>query len=272
MKEFLINSEQLLDKDALRVLRTEEPEDLLPCRSVRFNEKIKLVYFEEGYSTLTAVLRTMTLEQLCEIGRGLLKLTARLEAQEECTPENLTLDTDSIFVDEKNSVHCIYVPIELPDESILNPVYGKRIYAILEEMCRTVPEGVDIWRRIEYEKVNNPGSWNSVITILEDPYAETTNLIYLKGINTPGEVVFQVGQEEFSIGSDRNQVDGFIDAEDQVSPVHARIIWDEDGFYVMDMDSAGGTFVNDQKIDPMTKVKIGFGSILRFAEYTFNVE
>lgn len=272
MKEFLINSENLLNKEALRFLKTENAEDLLACRWIRFNEKIKLIYFEEGYSTLTAALRGMTLEQLCTIGNALLKLVVRLENCAVLTPENLTLDIDSMYIGEDNTLHCIYVPVELPDESLLNPIYQKRVYAILEDMCSTVPEGADIWRRIEYEKANNPGSWSSLIGILDDPYAETSNLIYLKGVNTPGEVVFQIGQEEFTIGSDRNQVDGVIDSADQISPVHARILWDENGFYVMDMDSAGGTFVNDRRIDPMTKVKIGFGSVLRFSEYTFSVE
>ncbi len=272
MKEFLINSESLLNKDALRFLKMENDEDLLSCRWIRFNDKIKLVYFEEGMSTLTAVLRTMTLEQLCTIGISLLKLVTRLENAEEMTPENLSLDTDSIYIGEENALRCIYVPVELPDESLLNPIYKKRIYAILEDMCKTVPEGADIWRRIEYEKVNNPGNWTSILAILDDPYAETNNLIYLKGINTPGEVVFQIGQEDFTIGSDKTQADGTIDAADQISPVHARILWDENGFYVMDMDSAEGTYVNDQRIDPMTQVKIGLGSVLRFGEYTFSVE
>lgn len=272
MKEFLINSENLLNKDALRILRVEKAEDLIPCKWIRFNEKIKLVYFEEGYSTLSTVLRNMTLDQLCEIGISLLKLIIRLENCDELTPENLTLDTESMYIGEDDHVRCIYVPVELPDESLFNPIYKKRIYAILEEMCETVKEGADIWRRIEYERANDPGNWSSLLGILDDPYAETNNLIYLKGINTPGELVFQVGQEDFVIGSDKNQVDGFIDAETLVSPVHARIIWDENGFYVMDMDSVNGTYVNDQRIDPMTKVKIGFGGILRFADYTFSVE
>ncbi|MDO4491467.1 MAG: FHA domain-containing protein [Lachnospiraceae bacterium] len=272
MKEFLINSENLLNKEALRFLREDSAEDLIPCRWIRFNDKIKLAYFEEGYTSLTTVIRSMTLEQLCEIGTRLLKLVLRLENTELLTPENLTLDTDSIYIGEDHSLHCIYVPVELPEESLLNPIYIKRIYAILEEMCEAVSEGADIWRRMEYEKANNPGGWKELVGILDDPYAETSNMIYLKGINTPTEVVFQVGQEEFLIGSDRNSVDGFIAAENEISPVHARIFWDENGFSVMDMDSAGGTYVNDQRIDPMTKVRFGFGSILRFAEYTFSVE
>lgn len=272
MKEFLINSENLLNKESLRFLSLDKTEELIPCQWIRFNEKIKLVYFEEGYSSLTSVLRTMTLDQLCNIGSALLKLIIRLENQGHLTPENLTLDEDAIFIGEDDSLHCIYVPVELPDESLSNPIYAKRVYSILEDMCKTVKEGEDIWRRIEYEKANNPGGWSALLAILDDPYAETNNLIYLKGVNTPGEVVFQVGQEEFAIGSDRNQVDGFIDAEGQISPVHARILWDENGFYVMDMDSVNGTYVNDQKIDPMVRVKIGFGSVVRFAEYTFSVE
>ncbi|MDO4616005.1 MAG: FHA domain-containing protein [Lachnospiraceae bacterium] len=272
MKEFLINSENLLDKEALVQLRTDNFKDLLPCRWIRFNEKIKLTYFEEEYTALTELLPSMTPEQICSVGSSLLKLVVRIENCPELTAENLTLDLESMYTDREHQLHCIYVPVVLPDESMMHPVYSKRIYAILEDFCSAVPEGADIWRRIEYEKINNPGVWTNIFTILDDPYAETSNLIYLKGINTPGEIVFQVGQEKFVIGSDRSQVDGFIDDEDRVSAVHAELSWDEEGFYVMDMDSVSGTYVNDQRIDPMTKVKIGFGSILRFADYTFNVE
>ena len=57
-----------------------------------------------------------------------------------------------------------------------------------------------------------------------------------------------------------------------VCPVHAFVGWNDISFYLMDLDSANGTFVNDQKIAPMSQVPIGKGSVLRFADCTFNVE
>ncbi|RHV90097.1 FHA domain-containing protein [Lachnospiraceae bacterium OF09-33XD] len=101
---------------------------------------------------------------------------------------------------------------------------------------------------------------------------EEDEMILLKGVNTPEPQSFRIGHEKYRIGTDGEQADGVISGVNTVSPVHAVVGWNDISFYVMDLDSANGTFVNDQKIAPMSQVPIGKGSVLRFADCTFNVE
>ena len=54
--------------------------------------------------------------------------------------------------------------------------------------------------------------------------------------------------------------------------VHAEIGWNDISFYVKDLGSEYGTFVNDTRIAPDTPVPIGKGSIVRFGNFAFRVE
>ena len=94
----------------------------------------------------------------------------------------------------------------------------------------------------------------------------------LKSINTPHPLTFIIRQEKFRIGTDPGEADGLITDVDTVSPVHAIIGWNGINYYVSDMNSENGTFINDQKIAPNTEIPIGEGTVIRFADYTFNVE
>ena len=272
MREFLLNSEELLDKDALQFLQHEEKKGLIPCSWIRFNDKIKLLYFTDSYETLESHLAQMSLDDVCGIGKALLKRVIDLEGNTAISLENLVWDLDSLYLNEKDEIFGLCLPAVLPLESLNSQIYKKRVYAILEEMLTRVEGGEEVCRQIEFQKEREFGDWNSLQNALEKRRPEEDETILLKGINTPEPQNFQIGHEKFQIGADPDQVDGLILGNDQISPVHAVIGWNGINFYVMDFNSEKGTYINDQRIASMTQIPIGKGSVLRFADCTFNVE
>lgn len=75
----------------------------------------------------------------------------------------------------------------------------------------------------------------------------------------------------FYIGKITDGMDAVI-MESTISRVHAKITQEDERLYVTDMGSTNGTFVNEENIQPHSKVLIKIGDILRFAniEYTFS--
>ena len=53
--------------------------------------------------------------------------------------------------------------------------------------------------------------------------------------------------------------------------MHACILQDDDKFYVEDMNSTNGTYVNDERVAMNIKTRIADGDILRVASYNFKV-
>ena len=272
MREFLLNSEELLDRDACHFLEEGKESGLFPCVWIRFNDKIKLFYDTDGFRALSELLPGMKLDEICRVGRAVLDRIETLESLSAISLENLVWDTDSIYLDEGGQVFLLCLPAVLPAESLNSQIYLKRVYALLEEMLEHTEGGTEVCRQIEFQKEREFGKWESLKDALERRMPEEDEDIILKSVNTPDALAFQVGHEEYRIGSDAGQADGVISGVNTVSPLHAVVGWNEISFYVMDMDSTNGTFVNDQRIAPRTQVPIGKGSVLRFADCTFNVE
>ncbi|MBS5934351.1 MAG: FHA domain-containing protein [Clostridiales bacterium] len=74
----------------------------------------------------------------------------------------------------------------------------------------------------------------------------------------------------FYIGKITDGMDAVI-MESTISRVHAKITQEDENLYITDMGSTNGTFVNEENIQPHSKVPIKFGDILRFANITYSL-
>ncbi len=274
MRDFLLNSEELLDKDTLAFLQSGDGDGLFPCEKVYFNDKIKLAYFTDPYTPIGELLPHMTLDEVRNVETALLERVRDLEENPHVSLETIIWDVDSIYLDTAGSIHLICLPTIVPDKAQSVQIYTKRIYALLEEMTTQKEGGEEVRRQINYQKDKQFGEWENLKEAIVRTMPEVEEAIVLKSINTPQALAFIVGHGEkhFRIGTDAVQADGVITGVETVSPLHAELGWNEINYFVSDLDSENGTFVNDQKIAPNTEVPIGRGTILRFADCTFNVE
>ena len=272
MREFLFNSEELLDSSALDYLAQGEVTGILPCRIVKWNRVLQLVYFTDGFESARNLLMDMSADELREIGIDILEYVSLVENSEVLSPENIVLDADSIYLDGNNQAYVICLPAVLPPEIQESGIYIKRVYALLLEMFSSAEGTEDICKRIEMQQEKAEGDWQGLIDVLSRSEMPEDDSLMLKSVNTREPVTFIINKELFRIGSDPSQADGCIFGSSEVSPLHAIIGWNEINYYVQDLGSAGGTCVNDVRISPNVQIPVGRGNILRFADCTFSVE
>ena len=75
-------------------------------------------------------------------------------------------------------------------------------------------------------------------------------ILVLTGLNTPEECILRITMPEYRIGNKkRDSVDGCITFSNAVSRVHCRIAERGGRYYVEDMGSANGTFINGMRIN-----------------------
>ena len=190
----------------------------------------------------------------------------------EISLENLVWDMDSIYLDSQEQVFGLCLPAVVPEVSLTSQIYLKRVYALLEEMLEHAEGGAEVCRQIEFQKEKKFGDWEGLKDALVRRVPEEDEMLLLKSVNTTEPLVFRVRHEEFKIGTDPEQADGWIPGASAASALHAVVGWNGICFFVMDLGSRGGTFLNGQRIAPMAQIPIGRGSILKFADCTFNVE
>lgn len=272
MRDFLLNSEELLDRGAAAFIKSGEAGELLPCYCVRFNDRIKLAYYPDGCQPLEKKVEGISLDDACAVAQKVLAEVSHLETYEEISMENIVWDMDSIYLDEENHVYFICIPAVIPAETERSQIYVRRVYGLVEDLVGSREGSEEVKRQIDYQKEQSFGDWNALSEALEKRAPEEDERIVLRSINTPEPLTFRIGHEIFRIGSDEENADGVIKGVATVSPVHAEIGWNDINFYVKDLDSVNGTFVNDQRIAPQSEVPIGTGTVLRIADCTFSVE
>lgn len=83
-----------------------------------------------------------------------------------------------------------------------------------------------------------------------------------------------VDKPRFRIGKEKQYCDYFVSDNTHVSRSHADIFVREQRYFVIDLNSTNGTYVDDRAIPVKQEVEIFSGTRLRFAneEFTFYTE
>ena len=274
IREYMLNSEELMDRSAVMFLQAPESRacGLIPCRWIRFNDRIKLAYDISDLTPLASLLPTFSLDALCVLIKEVLTDIEHLEQAGRVSLENVIWDTDSVYLDEGGHVRLICLPALIQDDFADSMIYKKRIYALVMELLLTKPGGDQVARQAEYRQEQDFGNWEALRDTLDRRVPEEDEILVLRSVNTPQNLCFRIGHESFAIGSDPAQCNGVIAGTEIVSPLHAVIGWNDISFYIEDKGSTYGTYVNDQRIAPLTEVPVGSGTVIRFADYTFSVE
>ena len=270
MRDFLFNSEELLDKNALMCLEKEMIPGILTCRWVRWNNMIQLVYFTDTLQSVNEKADELSLDDLRKIANDILEYVIRLESQMDLSLENVVWDLDTIYLDDFFQAHIICLPAVLPVEVLESKIYVKRVYAVLTDLFSLKENGAFVCRQIESQQEKDPSDWQALQQAIERREPKEDENITIRGINTPDPVSFEIRHEDFIIGSDET-VDGYL-GYPSISPTHAMVGWNEISFYIQDLGSENGTFLNEVRLPEGVQIPFGGGSILKFGDYTFNVE
>lgn len=76
--------------------------------------------------------------------------------------------------------------------------------------------------------------------------------------------------ESFLIGKKKEAVDGYVN-HPTVSRIHARIEKREQEYYLIDLNSTNGTFLNERLLGMNESVRLNPGDMIRFADVEYTV-
>lgn len=105
-------------------------------------------------------------------------------------------------------------------------------------------------------------------TTLIDDYE--VKRIKIKGVDTPREISIVIDKDYFILGSSYNSADGVISFNKAISRKHCCI--SKDTYYLTDIGSLNGTFVNGVKLLQGDSVEIKAGDKIKLANSSFSIE
>lgn len=93
--------------------------------------------------------------------------------------------------------------------------------------------------------------------------------LYLKDISKNEN--YKVDKRKFIIGRKEEEVDVYLD-NSKVSRLHAKIFNDNDEYYISDLQSSNGTYLNGKRLKNKEKYLLANSDIIKFADTKFLVE
>lgn len=109
-------------------------------------------------------------------------------------------------------------------------------------------------------------------TVNANPVNPVVNqMLCLKGTNPQNPLVFNVGKEEFLIGKQKDAVDGLITSNSAISRIHCKVVYRTGEFYIVDMGSTNGTYLNRSRLQPNCPQSLHINDRIMIADCEFVV-
>lgn len=268
-----------------KVLQSQTGENLIPCMKIQYNGQIALYYNTETYRPLSTVGNILDESYFLSVLRSFVNAMDAVKNNGFLSCQNLVITPQKIYVDANTyQVKLIYIPLlqknykseedlQMAVKNCLQVVTDQRgaaqsnlmqqVISQLEDMSFTVEK----LKNVLYGEKNSSSSKEKRAENLMQKSAP--KVLTLISMNTPERVELRITKDEFIIGKKQGVVDGMLTFSRMISRIHCKIIRQGNDYYIMDLRSSNGTFVNGRKIHPEEKVILHNGDVVKIATSSF---
>ena len=254
------------------------------CNKVTYNGQIKFIYITEKYRILISVITQMEKSIFLKCLLQIIQCQCRIKASGKLDIRKVLIDKRYIYWDdETQQVKIIYIPVKNVDVS--EEETRKNLGDFLKWMIQSVRildsrterdlilllTNPDVKLEQIEEKVidmlGNTAKTGSDLTGKNSKSKEEQ--LILQMINSEEEVVFKVPRKEFVIGRSVKSADGVVPQNVMIGRTHCKIKYIQNKYYLEDLDSKNGTFLNGEKILKNISKEIMANDIIRLANVEF---
>ena len=283
---YVLNDNNSFLPTEYKVLQGQANKCFLPCMKMYLNGKIQLFYLTGTNVSLLSLLSRMNSETFLTIVSNLFGNIIEAKVNGFLSCRNIDISLDHIFVDPSTlKVKLIYIPIRNSlyndDTSFENEIRTDLIKLISDSINLSSPKTMHLSSNLQngsmsLESIQSTITGKRTIPITDDPQAipqepEREKVVKLVTLNSPTRVEVVIDKPEFIIGKKQSMVDGVVSFNKMISRVHCKVICDKSNYYIVDLQSANGTYVNNTRLQPNVPCKIKNGDIIRLANSDFQV-
>lgn len=102
-------------------------------------------------------------------------------------------------------------------------------------------------------------------------FLDAQKILEVRLKNEKHNLEFGISATPYIVGSSRLRAHGYIGSK-AISRCHAQITGSGEEFYIVDLNSTNGTYVDGKKVIPGSMKKLEDGMEIRLADYIFKVE
>lgn len=283
---YVFMDNDLFSATEYKVLQNQKDDVFVKCMKLLNNGNVQLYYATEGYENLSNVLKNMNIEQVKKFILNFLKCIIDIRNNGFLHYQNIVFSSDKIFVDTKDfKIKLTYIPIVFQKEEKtgdIQQLYREKIIeiintfsiidynfvsTILQQLSNVETSVESVYRKILNSDLilDRNGS--------ETPISPKSNRIMKLTANHNGVYIeTEVEKDVGIIGRNTFTVVGNgVFHNKTIGRIHCKVENINGSFYVEDLNSVNGTFLNGAKLEANVKKPIVSGDKLRLANVEFSV-
>lgn len=279
-----------------KVLQSQDDQCFLKCMKLLYNGQIQFYYLLEDYRSLAQLLPSLDADGFMVIVTNILANTLQVKNNGFLSCQKLDLSFEHIYVDMNTyKVKLVYVPVNqgfyMDDASCENAFRTSLIKLIgtTQNLCSSktikfangLSNGLlalqDLYEAANTGKVFQPYGNSGAVGAKTYPkmqpetevQRQNATSMQLVSLNAPNKITLAIDKSEYVIGKKAGAVDGVLSFNKMISRIHCKIIQREGQFFIEDLQSANGTYVNYEKLNPHSPHLLKNGDRIRLANSDF---
>lgn len=268
-----------------RVMKNQKNGSILECHQLKYNGKIKFVFFTDELTRLSDLLLKADADHVMNLVSNLIRSIEEIQSNGFLNVACVDSRLDHIYVDNRTlAVKLIYLPINFPMNGVLKSEFDNDIRTQLIKLIQGLPQTdvklnsfvnilmdgnlltlSEVARQIQ----TTPVAMNIVQNPAVQPVEQQSMNVML--VSALGKQSITITKPRFLIGKSADKVDGVISGNTAISRVHCEMVVQDGNIWIVDKGSANGTYVNGQKIGTDKFVQIQVNDKIRIANEEYIV-
>lgn len=293
--QYVLNDNSDFALTEFKVLKSQS-KHFIKCSKVKYNGKIKFIYFTSVSKSLRNMIPSLDSDTFLTIIANLLNCIIEIKNNGFLDCENLDLSFDKVFVNQNTlEISLIYLPVNNADKDVASfenefrteiiklitsvPAFiGEKmarvcgylsngtlsLNQVYKSICSEI-KGRSTSFELDFDRGKDEGDSNKQV-IFKQPS------LHFYSLNAPVDINFNIDVPEFIIGKNPAQVNGVISFNKAISRVHCKISYQNKSYFITDLGSANGTYVNKSRLAAQHPQKIKSGDTIRLANSDFKIE
>ncbi len=277
---YVLTDNSIFSTTDYKVLNSQVNSVFVKCIKQLYNGKTNLYYVTDGFRSIESLYTSLSPETFLSIIGDLIDEILYIEENGFLSCGNINLAGNKIFINENDmSVRLIYLPIQ---NKLIEPEIEveKKIRADIIKLIESYSASSNN-KVIELSKnfADETETIKSLHRLFEEIKQEIKNAkirkdITLRLVVQDEDIDFElkINSEDYIIGKNISVVDGAITFNRAISRIHCKVVRQNDEYYIMDLGSSNGTFVNETKVRPNGYHILKNNDIVRLADTHFLVK
>lgn len=297
--------ENYMDELGYKVLSGVAGTNLLCGTKSRFNGRMKLTYNISDYVPLDSLYDSLTREQVFEVIGGLLDALEQIYDIGFLLYENISFQPRDILLKADSCrVYLLYMPVRKeqpiwgrPDcdrmfcgcmrsilsripvaksmtrlsEALASPCTLAQLRELLlQEISDPLPEPLPEPAPKPPEPEPEPGPrWGSIFGRFKK--VQKPEIWRLAGVDTPEPLELTLSGASFVVGRSAQKAQGVVGFNPTIGRAHCRFLLREGKWYLEDLKSTNGTYLNGDRLEPGREYAVGAGDRIKLSSTEFRL-